>query len=302
MSFQKPQKAPSPHIAGAPPCRPSAVARSPPKLAPCPEERVPASQEASCGQQQQEASQQVLVAKKYSRKNQAGIAMEVSVASLGVTRRVQLPANTTVAALRAVLSQQYGAAVRLVHMGRLLEDSDRRPLGEWYCDADVLRVVGSPAKVVSAEVEGNLMANGKAGTPRPIGSVRIVAPPCGPEAGGTRVHVQGTGFCPHRAWALRFGSTVVPADVVRETDGHIERWGLCCLAPAHSPGVVTVDAMCDGELRNDKHNASYTYLSRQQWKQLVEQVAAPSHARNCMQTLGDGRVAAAAGNTPRWST
>lgn len=199
--------------------------------------------------------------------------VDVAVASRGVTRRVRLPGATTIAALRAALSRS-GAAVRLVHMGRLLEDGDRRPLSEWYSDADTLRVVDGGG----------------------VGAVSAVAPPCGPEGGGTRVTAAGAGFGPHRSWALRFGSTVVPADVVR-VEAHGGPWALCCLAPAHPPGVVSVDALCDGE-PCASGAASFTYLSRRQWEVLVEEVAAPSHARNCMQALARSD----AGSLPRWSS
>jgi hypothetical protein len=213
----------------------------------------------------------------------------VAVASRGATRQVRLPAAPTVAALRAALSRPRGASVRLVHMGRLLDDGDSRPLGEWYSDADVLRVVGGPAA--------------PRGVPEPTGRVSAVAPPCGPEGGGTRVTAAGAGFGPHRAWALRFGSTVVPAHAVRE-GAQGERWSLCCLAPAHPPGVVSVDALCDGEPCEDAELSagSFTYLSARQWAALVEQVAAPSHARNCMQALAHQGVGDGAGCTPRWST
>lgn len=213
----------------------------------------------------------------------------VAVASRGAAHQVRLPAATTVAALRAALSQPRGAPVRLVHMGRLLEDSENRPLGEWYSDADVLRVVDAPAA--------------PRGPPELPGRVSAVAPPCGPEGGGTRVTAAGPGFGPDRAWALRFGSTVVPAHAVRD-GAQGERWSLCCLAPAHPPGVVSVDALCDGEPCEAAELAagSFTYLSRRQWATLVEQVAAPSHARNCMQVLAHSQAESAAGCTPRWST
>lgn len=215
--------------------------------------------------------------------------VDVAVASRGATRQVQLPAATTVAALRAALSQPRGAPVRLVHMGRLLEDGDHRPLGEWYSGADALRVVDGPAA--------------PRGVPEPAGRVSAVAPPCGPEGGGTRVTVGGVGFGPHRTWALRFGSAVVQAHAVNE-GAHDEGWSLCCLAPAHPPGVVSVDALCDGEPCEEGKlsTGSFTYLSSRQWTSLVEQVAAPSHARNCMQALARSEVGGAAGCTPRWST
>ena len=83
--------------------------------------------------------------------------------------------------------------------------------------------------------------------------------------------------------------------MVREQAGQGERWSLCCLAPAHPPGAVTVDALCDGELCGRELCGSYTYLSRRQWAALVGEVAAPSHARNW--EAGDATAC-----IPRWST
>lgn len=252
--------------------------------------------------------------------------MSVSVAVAangGDVRQMQLPARTTVAALRAALSRQHSQPVRLVHMGRLLDDADRRPLSEWYSTTDALRVVapaaaGPPAR---GHAPSTCASGGGGGGGRGSSltvSISSVAPLCGPEAGGTRVTVAGLGLDPRREWSLRFGTAVVRAHAVREEQESAEggeRWSLCCCAPAHAPGVVSVDALCDGQLCSSAATStgnSFTYLSRRQWAAVVGEVAAPSHARNCMQTLAEDEAEAstsAGGSSsssplapPRWSS
>jgi hypothetical protein len=226
---------------------------------------------------------------------------------------MQLPARTTVAALRAALSRQHSQPVRLVHMGRLLDDADRRQLSEWYSTTDALRVVAPAAVGPPARGTPSACASGSGGGSSITVSISSVAPPCGPEAGGTRVTVAGLGFNPRREWSLRFGTAIARAHAVREewesAEGD-ERWSLCCCAPTHVPGVVSVDALCDGQLCSSAATStgnSFTYLSRRQWAAVVGEVTAPSHARNCMQTLAEdeAEVSSSAGGalaTPRWSS
>eukprot|EP01046_Picozoa_sp_COSAG06_P048581 COSAG06_NODE_7290_length_2557_cov_109.409683_3_plen_190_part_01 len=190
---------------------------------------------------------------------------------------MQLPARTTVAALRAALSRQHSQPVRLVYMGRLL---DRRPLSEWYSTTDALRVVAPAAAGPPARGAPSACASGGGcgrGSSLSI-SISSVAPLCGPEAGGTRVTVAGIGFNPRREWSLRFGTAIVRAHAVREEqdlESAKECWSLCCCAPAHAPGVVSVDAVCDGQLCSSATTStgnSFTYLSRRQWAAVVGEV------------------------------
>ena len=207
----------------------------------------------------------------------------------GTTLQLQLPADTTVAALRVLLSRDCGSEhlPRLVHMGALLANGDSRPLAEWHNPSDVIRVV-APASPPAA--------------PRAVQPVRTVVrkvePFCGPEAGGTRVSVAGSGFSPQREWCLRFGSVVVRASAVREGYGDgegEESWSLVCSTPANPPGIVSVDVLSEaGEVcTHDGGGGSFTYLSARQWAAIVAQVAAPSHARGCMLAASDEDIAEA---------
>eukprot|EP01048_Picozoa_sp_COSAG05_P001770 COSAG05_NODE_62_length_23051_cov_19.660291_1_plen_254_part_00 len=243
--------------------------------------------------------------------------LEVAVRTGDETYTLQLSADTTVTVLRATLANRSRAGgddadddgggggggdgdggccrsatapfpslspPRLVHMGALLNDSDIRPLAAWYNPRDVVRVV---PVVPRNRPHSPLQA---------AAHVAAVTPLCGPEAGGTRVSVTGRGFGPQREWCLRFGTVLVRAHAVREgyRDSDLECWSLVCSTPAHAPGVVSVDALSEGQLYTLGGGGSFTFLSARQWAALVAQVAAPSHARGCMVAASDEDIVSAA--------
>lgn len=91
-----------------------------------------------------------------------------------------------------------------------------------------------------------------------------------------------------------------------------ERWALWCCAPPHAAGVVSVDALCNGQLctrgcataQQGSGSGSFTFLSGRQWAALLGQVAAPSHARNCMVEVAaaeEEEIAGAGATRPEWS-